>query len=241
MSITKTIHLPCTCGAVIAALVAQSLNAGRHPHLRDLILKRQLHVYSCGLCGRRLTVEQEMGYFDFQRRQLIGVFPRAARSRERACGEIVMRLYERSLVQDAPEFIRACAQDFLVRVCFGYEELREKLILDEAGLSDLAIEALKADLLMADPRFAALNALTLRLDAVEEDGRLRMLAEGADGSLLPDPMVWVERSRYDAAGLPSEQLLKLRPGLASGPHVSLLRLFEWPAANVMQQPVMLQR
>jgi hypothetical protein len=45
MSITHRERFSCSCGAAVEAFVADSLNAGRHPHLKELLLARQLHRF----------------------------------------------------------------------------------------------------------------------------------------------------------------------------------------------------
>jgi hypothetical protein len=112
-------------------------------------------------------------------------------------------------------------------VCFVMEELREKIVARAAGLSDLALELVKANILAGHPELAQLGIQTLRLQSVGEDGGLGMLLEqaGDPPRLLQDRALTVEREVYDVFGRMTweEQIAQL-PGIASGPHVSLLRL-----------------
>ncbi len=229
MSITRTERVGCACGTPVTITVADSLNAGRHPHLKQALLERSLHVFRCEACGAPLVIEKELLYFDFERRQLFSMYPRHERAREAACSAEVKRAYEAWMQARAPQFIVDHGKQFLVRVCFGYEELREKIVIDDAGLSDLVVEAVKLDVLATDPWFERAGVITLRLDAVLPDRSLRLLPEW----LAPPPpevepkVATVARAIYDEVDARFDDILVHHPGLAAGAHVSLLRLIEW--------------
>jgi len=229
MSITRTERVDCECGTPVEVFLADSLNAGRHPHLKQALLDRQLHVYRCSVCDRAFVIEKDMMYLDFERKQYFCVYPRHERAREQECSAHVKRAYESWMRDSAPQFIQDYGKDFLVRVCFGYEELREKIVIDDAGLSDLVIEALKIDILTADPWFEHNNVVTLRLDRLLDDGTLRFLPEWlAVPATETGRVVDVRRAVYDEIDDRFDDILKRHPGLALGAHVSLLRLVSWP-------------
>lgn len=219
MSITAERRLACACGSDVTVTLVESLNGSRHPALRAAVLGRSLHTARCARCGETAVVMARFSYVDLERRQLIGVYLPVDRGQERTCGDEVLAAYRRGFL-DGPVAIRAIARDMLVRVVFGYEELREKLVADDAGLSDLAVEAVKYDLL-GDGRLRAVSAATLRLDAVRGED-LDFHAEDADGRPLPVRLS-VPRAFADAMP-PRDELLATYPGIAAGPHVSLLRL-----------------
>lgn len=223
MSITHLQRLECDCGAQIGIRVIDSLNAGRHPHLRQALLDRKLHMFWCERCGRQFNIEKELFYFDLDRRQFLGAFPLSELPNATACARQFMESWQRWMIDSAPVGLRELAQSFLVRVCFGYEELREKIVADEAGLSDLALEALKIEMLRAAPYLKNDHVATFRLDRVTATSLVlvpdRLGRPG--GTLAP---LEVPRTDYDVIAARGRGLLTLRPGLASGPHCSLLRL-----------------
>jgi len=229
MSILRDERGTCACGVAYVIPLVDSINASRHPHLRARVLDGTLHRHRCA-CGRELVLERDLFYFDFARRQFLGVYPpRDLVDADLRARELVS-IFETTLRDSAPAAVAATAEEFLVRVCFGYDELREKLLLDEAGLSDLALEELKCRVLVGDPRFRQAGVVTLWLDAVTETA-LRLHPAAVSGPpAIPD--VVVERAVYEdicAAG--DDAILAARPGLASGPHVSLLRLVRWDLAG----------
>jgi hypothetical protein len=228
MSITVPHDLACHCGETLHVQVVDSLNAGRHPALRAQVMDRSLHTFECHYCGRTTVVEKPFLYLDFERRQMIGVYPREDLARARECAEHVMEVYCQRLRDDAPELVRERAKDFLVRVVFGYEELREKLVADEAALSDLVLEALKCELIAGDERIRTAGVVTLRLDEVRTNGDLAFIGDW----MVPPPLpltLTVARAAYDEVAAGRATLLERIPGLASGPHVSLLRLAPPPS------------
>jgi hypothetical protein len=230
VSIQREDDLSCACGAMHRVRVVDSINAGRHPHLRDAVLRGTLHRFRCTTCGHDNRIERPLFYFDFDRRQFLGVWtiddlPDAdLRARELAI------TFQTVLAEHAPAIVSSHADEFLVRICFGYDELREKLLIDDAGLSDLAVEELKCRVLVADPRFREANVATLWLAQITGD-QLRF-RPAALGRPAPFPGVAVERAMYDEIAAPGDDaILAARRGLASGPHVSLLRLVGWAHAR----------
>ena len=244
MSQTATREIECSCGARVAVFVADSINAERHPHMRQAVLDRRLHVFTCSACDGGIVVENRFWYLDLGRGQFYGVWPNRDRAGERALGEAVVNEFELALGEQAGATARALfnAEAFedhpeperkrhLVRLCFGNEELREKIIAREAGLSDLALEALKARVLaeireLGQVDLVRLGVRTMRLDHVEDSGDLAFYFEQATSParVLEIGMV-VPRAHYEAfAAIPWQDLLATYKGIASGPHVSLLRL-----------------
>src|SRR5262245_6304595 len=149
MSQTATHEVRCSCGAIVSVFCADSINAERHPHMRDAILARTLHVFRCEACLASIVVDKPFVYVDLTRRQLYSVQPQALRAQEREHGQALVEVFERTLGQHAGATARAMfdGDKFQIRLCYGSEALREKLVAHDAGLRDLALEALKAELL----------------------------------------------------------------------------------------------
>lgn len=230
MSITRNERLDCACGTPLDVLVVDSLNATRHPHLKAALLERTLHVFSCGVCGAPIVLEKDLLYFDFDRKQFFCMYPRHERAREAACSAEVKLAYARWLGESAPKFVSDYGKDFLVRACFGYEELREKVAIDDAGLADLVVEALKIDLLVAEPWFRANDVITLRFDRLLPSGELAFVPEWV-GAPRAARTLTAARALYDEIDEKFDDILVKHPGLAGGAHVSLLRLISWPDAG----------
>jgi hypothetical protein len=233
VSITAAAEVRCEgCRAPHEVILADSVNAERHPHLRTAILERRLHTFRCDSCGAVTLIDKELLYIDLLRREFYGVSPIVELAESRAASERVAEAFELALGARAPAAARDMASGMVVRACFGLEELREKIVCRENGIFDLALEVLKAQLLANDDGARELGVWTLRLDEVGRDGRLRLVAElgGADPRVDPSLVIEVAGARYrDVANRPWRELLALAPSIASGPHVSVLRLAHVPA------------
>ncbi len=213
MSLTTSVRVRCQCGTFVDGTIFRSLNVADHPEAREAVLERRLHALVCEACGQLHTVEPAFAYVDMDRRQLFGVFPEASRLDPRPWLELTVQSWETAGRPD----------DVLVRAVFGIEELREKIVLHEAGLDDLALEVMKGDLL-AHGGFRELGVATLFLDKVVDQGLIFVPFSGPEQRLdRPEP-VSVKRSLYDTYHRLGRRLLEVRPGIASGPHVSVLRL-----------------
>lgn len=207
-------------------MIVKSLNATRHPHLREQVLQRQLHRFECPSCKRRLIVDSDFFWFDFHRKQFIGVFPTAHRGQSERCEATLAETFRFTMNEQAPHFVQDYARGFFVRTVFGVEELREKVVVHEAGLDDVLLEMLKVELLTSHPELLERGVVTMRLDSFLEDGSLLLLPEAHDGTLAGDPPVGVgvKRELYDALIPHRDQLLRDRSAIVSGSHVSLRRI-----------------
>ncbi|HEY5951332.1 MAG TPA: CpXC domain-containing protein [Kofleriaceae bacterium] len=220
MSITRTDSFVCPCGATVVVDVVDSLNADRHPLLRQSVLDRRLHTATCKPCGRVTAVEQRFLYVDLERRQVLGVFPRNARTEADRHARHLQDTYERWFCTDASQWIRERAKTCLVRACFGLEELREKLVADEARVDDYRLELLKCILMAQDPRYEAEQVATLRLDRVTDDGMLELVPVDANDQ----PLGWAVSVPRDGLGQVPVEAMRHAFRIAVGPHVSMLRL-----------------
>lgn len=228
MSILQTFVLDCDCGARVETECCLSINAERHPQLRAALLDRTLHQFQCGACGGSLAVEKKLAYVDLPRCEFYSVAPERDRGDERALAEDAVAAWQLAFGSQAPVSVGALfdLERFAVRLCFGLEELREKVVAREAGLDDLSLEIVKAELMAGNAEWAGLGVRTLRLDHVEPDGRLAFLLERAsEPPSVLDVGVVAARARHDElAKAPWRELVDGHPGIAWGPHVSLLRL-----------------
>lgn len=204
----------------------KSLNAGRHPHLREQVLARKLHRFECPSCNRMLVIDSDFFWFDFHRKQFIGVFPAGMRAQAEVCEPVLAATFEFTMKEQAPEFVKKYSEGFFVRTVFGVEELREKIVVHGAGLDDVILEMLKSELFAAHPELIERGVVTMRLDSFMDDGSFVLLPESYDGSLMGDPpvAVGVKREMYDALVPHRDQLLHERGAIVSGSHVSLRRL-----------------
>ena len=141
--------------------LADCLNVQRTPVARQRILDRSLHRVSAE--GQDMQVEKAFFYLDLARGQAFLVQPPRERYRYAEASATLDRM-----LQVLPDEMRARVP--ALRVAYGVEELREKLVADDAGLDDRAIELMKAAIVHDHPVLLTRARLRLSLDRVDAQG-----------------------------------------------------------------------
>ncbi len=179
MSVWYTQGLACpVCGASIAAKLARAIHAVRVPAVRAAILAGQLHRIACPRCAAATIVHRELVYTDFARHHWVHLAVPEDRARWPEIERGARALFDRALRRTAP-LLAARADAFTFRIGFDLGELREKLILWDAGLDDRLVECAK--LACARERPALLGrGRRLRVDAVGATGELEVAVLDAD-------------------------------------------------------------
>jgi len=137
MAVYYPTTVTCPCGDTFSANLAKSINAGRTPSIRDKIIRGEFHQVVCPTCGRRAAVERPFFYTDLSRHAIYSVRPRSERYNFRRDSE---------KLTDAAEAVPAdlaSSDPRQLRVIYGLDELREKLIAQDAGFDDRMVELLK--------------------------------------------------------------------------------------------------
>jgi hypothetical protein len=138
------------CGAKLEVKVATGLHISRLPEIREQVLRGELHRFECAACKQRIEVRRPLVYADFERGHWIEVRPADAIGQWRDLATACAASFTRVIERGSP-LVRAHSPQFLVRLVFGYDELREKVVLWDAGLDDVAVECLKLLAIRRDP------------------------------------------------------------------------------------------
>ncbi|MBA3460076.1 MAG: hypothetical protein H0T46_08960 [Deltaproteobacteria bacterium] len=216
----RTIACP-RCSASVRARIALGAHIGRVPEVRDAVLARTFHRFPCAACGMSIQVHARFEYTDIERRQLVlvGLPPevRTWQELETTLNTTIDRALEHGSPLVAP-FVREVKR----RVVFGVEELREKLVVWDAGLDDGLVECIKVRAYASDPTLAAPGS-RLHVDAVSEGDVLRCKwfpsPDAAPDKVLELPDHWVADAVRDR-----ESLEARFPELFRGGFVSVDRL-----------------
>jgi hypothetical protein len=169
MSIYHPTSVTCTCGHSFPAHVAHTLNVRRSPDLRERILRLQLHRVICPRCKQELTVERPMSYVDPDRNAIFFVQPRGKRVNHRRDSKRLAAATTHLPARLSP------AKGRQARVIYGLDELREKLVAQDAGVDDRVVELLKALVLHEHPFLMRRSRLQLFLSGTT-GGKLRFVA-----------------------------------------------------------------
>lgn len=219
MSVYQLRSLPCSlCGADRVVKIADSANPLRHPPFREDLLRRCLHRFGCAVCGHVDVHDGPMLWTDVRASLVAWVVPVADRMQWLRLEEVARHGLEHVVRSEGPSFVRDWGATARLRLVFGFEELREKVIATEHGLDDAALEVLKLPFVDHDRAEAPV------LEEVSDEGlRLAMPVDvtGTDaaGSIGRTVAVlsWAE---YDATVAARDELEVIHPGLYRGTWVS---------------------
>ena len=207
MSTWQDVTLRCpSCAASVAARIALGAHVTRAPQIREQVLARTFHQFVCGHCATQLDLAQPFVYTDFDRDQWILVRnvdeERDWRMWEQRLKDDITRAFEHGspLVHDISKRLFA-------RVVFGYEALREKLVIWNAGLEDAIVECIKVRALSTDPSLGGPDA-RLIVDSIDEDDRIRFAWFASYGDRAPSRFIevapmWIRDTDRDHAALES--------------------------------------
>lgn len=208
------------CQHDIEAWLARGIHATRRQDIRDDILARTFEHVRCDRCSADLEVEHQLVYTDFERRQWLYVCTEADRGDWSAWEARLARDVSRKLDEHSP-LVAGLRAGLRARVVFGYEELREKLVVWDAGIEDALAECLKIRAFADEPSLA-LPGSRLSVDRIDADDTVRMIWFAPDAVVpareLAAPPAWLRDTDRDRASL-SQRL----PELFTGGYVNARR------------------
>lgn len=225
MSTRYTADVGCArCGRTNQVAVADSYSVDRLPSVREQVLARTLMSATCS-CGQRIEVVKPLLYSDVARGWWIHIETVDRRPAFEVC-EQETRTEFASVFDPAtfPKAVAALGDQLRVRLVFGHEELREKVLCADHGLDDALVEILKLELLVARPELLAAGVDILVLDGIV-DRALSLVGLAADkrGQYHPAGEVRVARSAYDSLRSRRDELVTIYPALFGGTYVNALR------------------
>jgi len=225
MSTRYTADVGCArCGRTNQVAVADSYSVDRLPSVREQVLARTLMSATCS-CGQRIEVVKPLLYSDVARGWWIHIETVDRRPAFEVC-EQETRTEFASVFDPAtfPKAVAALGDQLRVRLVFGHEELREKVLCADHGLDDALVEILKLELLVARPELLENGIRILVLDGVTDDA-LALIALAADetGEVRPAGEVRVARRALASLAARREGLAATYPALFGGVYVNALR------------------
>ena len=205
MSTWQELTITCPrCAAQIRTRVAEGVHITRVAHVREEIVARRFHGFACGACRETIRVQKSFVYTDFGRKHWVLV-ALAAEVAAWPAWEAQLRGDVAHAFDRGSPLVHEIARGFQVRVVFGYEELREKLVVWDAGLDDALVECVKVRALAEDPGLAAPGSRLL-VHRVDPDDRCHAhwYARAADprpARALALPAEWTAAAVRDRASL----------------------------------------
>lgn len=216
------------CGNSTRRMVAHSVNGGRAPHHRTAILDGTFQVVACEECQHPFEIGHPFLYVDVDRKQWIQVHTVEQAPQWRKLAEQAAALFEAMISPPAPPVVKRVMAGTRVRLVFGTDALREKLLCDDAGLDDGTLEVLKLQLLHAlrgqpaqpakkESPAAPAGTSTLRLVAIQEDALIFAALE--DAAVTAPPLFAASRALYEDLSSEPLVLQAFKDCVTYGPYV----------------------
>ena len=224
MSVFRSLQIACPkCGSTTAHNTVFSVNAVRRPDLRIAIADGSFQRAECPSCGTAFRLDPEFAFVDAGARQWIAAYPLARQPDWRDLEAQAQQLFDRVYGEEASEFLQGQGRTFVRRVTFGWAGLREKIVIVDRGLDDLAIELCKAAVLRSSAEVMLDGRVDLRLVDVDDAG-LRFAWLLADNEQAIRTLTVVREMYDEIAGDADGAWDELRTDLQAGLYLDLNRL-----------------
>ena len=203
MSLFKETVLDCpSCARSLSFETVHSLNADRRPDLRAAILDSRFQRTSCPHCGARFRLDCDFTILDVKRGQWIVAAPVAAIADWEAQEAAARSMFARAYGSEAPDLAREIGAKLKPRITFGWPALREKLLVADLGLDDVALEAVKATVLRASASIPGRAVSELRLVTTDKQDLVLAWQRSYDGAA--GPVLSVPRALHDRIAVREE-------------------------------------
>jgi hypothetical protein len=223
MSMFRTMTVNCPeCGSGVEFKAVFSVNADRRPDLRTAILDGSFQRQPCAQCGKTFRLDPEMTYVDVGRGQWIAVFPVSKLGQWKDLEEQARTTFAQAYGPQAPAAARQMGAGMRPRITFGWDGLREKLIVADHQLDDVTLELAKLAIVRTSESSPLSSETDLRLIDVEDD-TLEMAWIRAHTEQVVE-LLKVPRQVYDDIAADDEGWQSLRQELSAGLFVDMNRL-----------------
>ena len=224
MSITDLRKIPCrTCGEEVLAVTIESANPARHPPFQEQLLDRELLKMPCPHCDAEHRHYDRFTWIDLPGLLCVVVLHESERPDWPELELEALRELSVPLREEGPPFVRAFGETVSIRLVFGLEELREKVVCRIHDLDDRVVESIKEDLVYGATLDSAEPGMNLTFkdgdrvfdvpwELLEETAaRRKELAAELPGIFDP-AATWVNAGRSQRAPLREQ----LKPKVARG-------------------------
>lgn len=205
--------------AVAVSIDGPASAHGEHQAILDGTFQR----WPCEACGHVFRADGPLIYIDFDAKLWIGVFPGALEARWWAYEDAPIAAFERNMLERCPPLVRDWAPGFEIRVVFGLDRLREKLLAHAAGIDDRVLEAYKLGLVRELGPHALALAARPRLRDITPDELIFAVPKPAPTAPELCAIVHVPRAALDE--LAADAWAPTIAALSAGAYVDVGRVF----------------
>lgn len=224
MSLFVSMHVDCPqCEHTNTMNAVGSVNADRRPDLRDDIVADTFQIITCADCGAAFRLQPEFNYLDVENGLWIMALPADSVLDYLENEDRATNLFRAFYGEDAPPAARDVGSTLNCRVTFGWQAVREKILLAVSGLDDVVVELMKMDMLRRMPEVHLDAGVELRVTAVgEENLELAWVKTDTEEALQ---FIAVERIAYTSIAEAQEKWSAVQTLLCDGPFVDMQKMF----------------
>ena len=223
MSIFTTVEMTCPeCGEVSKASWASSVNAERHPDLREQILDGSFQAETCPSCQANLRLPSHVAYLDINRNHWMLVEDISELAQWTEHEAKTNALFDNAYGPKAPKPAQELGKGVQPRLVFGWQALREKLVCTELSLDDVSVELMKLAILRNVQDAQLGNNIALRLISGDEENLKFNITENHSEKIVSTTEV--PRAVYDEIVSEEAAWKPLREQLAGETFVDVARL-----------------
>jgi len=224
MSLFKAMAITCAnCDTSNDIQAVESVNADRRPDLRGAILDGSFQVFSCTSCGEDIRLEPQFNYLNVEKSIWLAAYPGGQMPDYLEVEDMVNDVFDTSYGARAQEAARAIGDDLDVRLTFGWPAIREKLVLRDAGISDVEVECLKIDLLRRLPEAPLAPGIELRVTEIEDDQLKFVWIDAVSEGILQE--FAASRQLLAEVSSNADGWAPIRQKLQNGPFVDMQKLY----------------
>lgn len=227
MSLFKVVEVSCpVCDTVSAFEMVHSVNADRRPDLREEILNHTFQRITCPGCGDFYRIEPEFTFMHLAQGEFLAVWPSSDLDHWADAERRSKAAFDSAYGPNASKTAAEIGRELKPRVAFGWQAVREKLVLRDLGIDDHTIELAKIALLRTQDGLPVGRRSALRLDAIDDNNNLIFGLFPVD-AIAPIEEIRVPRTLLDEIDADPEWQ-PLRDQLGAGLFVDMLRLIVQP-------------
>ncbi len=228
MSVIRPTAATCpSCQASFDFPLADSINAGRQPQHRATLLDGTFQQATCPECKATFRAPPELTYLDLERAWWILVEPADRVAEWQALEGAANQVFATRWGERAPAPARRAGRGLRARVTFGWPALREKVLIAERGIDEIALELLKLTLVRDLDGNPLADDVELRMvDANEETLDLMWVRATTEEAL---ETLRVPRALLTAIQPAASEWSALARLLTRGPYVDMNRVLVTPA------------
>ncbi len=223
MSISTPVTLICDfCQHPNAISQMGSLNLDRFPELKMELFNHTLGSFTCEKCQKlyRLSPEFPCHYLD--RSLWLAVYPKEKIKDWRNLEAMSLKLFNVALGSDASSAAQEIGKGVFPRLVFGWEALKEKILIADHKLKDSDIELCKM-IIMRDLSPLILEGLEIRLDEVTADTLLFNTINIESGAVIKD-QIQLSFDYINEINEAPEAWKEIRDSVEEGIWVDILRV-----------------